>query len=222
MRERKNALWVALAASAAFACGGPEGKVVDQYFSALRQQDDQTLSSFAAVKFDKKVEKWSIAEAAVEERTPAPLGQLASQQQEAERALDENKKAYRAYFLQYPTEVDKVQDAFKKGAAIPASLKAHGDKWREFLDKEKELKKTVADSKAALDKEKRLVQLSVGQVEDLESLTGEMLTKRVAVDLTVGGQAQRHEMVLRKYDMQGAQGNKMMSRWIVLELQPKG
>lgn len=220
MRERKKALWVALAASTAFACGGSEGKVVDQYFSALRQHDDQTLSSFAAVKFDKKVEKWSIAEAATEERQAAPLGQLVSQYQEAERALDENKKAYRAYFLQYPTEVDKIQDALKKGAPIPASLKVHGDKWREFLDKEKELKKTAADTKAALDKEKRLVQLSVGQMDDLESLTGEMLTKRVALDLTIGGQAQRHEMVLRKYELQGAQGNKMMSRWIVFELQP--
>jgi hypothetical protein len=222
MREWNKALLVALAAAAAFACGGSEGKVVDQYFSALRQQDDQTLSSFAAVKFDKKVEKWSIAEAAAEERQPAPLSQLVNQFHDAERALDENKKAYRAYFLQYPTEVDKVQEAMKKGAAFPASLKVHGDKWREFLDKEKEFKKTVADSKAALDREKRLVQLSVGQVEDIESLTGEMLTKRVAVDLTIAGQPQRHEMVLRKYDMQGAQGNKMMSRWIVYELQPKG
>ncbi|HET7292604.1 MAG TPA: hypothetical protein VFM88_09275 [Vicinamibacteria bacterium] len=221
MRERKQALLVALAATA-FACGGPEGKVVDQYFSALRQQDDQTLSSFAAVKFDKKVEKWSVAEAAAEERQPAPLAQLLSQFQEAERAFDENKKAYRAYFLQFPTEVDKVQEALKKGAQIPASLKVHGDKWREFLDKEKELKKTVADAKAALDKEKRLVQLSVGQMEDLESLTGEMVTKRVGLDLTIGGQAQRYEMVLRKYDLQGTQGSKVMSRWVVFDLQPKG
>jgi hypothetical protein len=224
MREEwTKALLVALAAAAAaVACSGSEGKVVDQYFSALRQQDDQTLASFAAVKFDKKVEKWSIAEAAPEERQPAPLGQLVSQFKDAERSLDENKKAYRAYFLQYPTEVDKVQEALKKGATLPANLKAHGDKWREFLDKEKELKKTVADSKVALDKEKRLVQLSVGQVEDLESLTGEMLTKRVGVDLTIDGQPQRHQMVLRKYEMQGAQGNKMMSRWIVYELQPQG
>ena len=222
MREWKKALLVALAAAAAHACSGSEGKVVDQYFSALRQQDDQTLASFAAVKFDKKVEKWSITEAAAEERQPALLGQLVSQFRDAERAFDENKKAYRAYFLQYPTEVDKVQEAIKKGASVPASLKVHFDKWQEFLDKEKELKKKVADAKLALDKEKRLVQLSVGQVEDLESLTGEMLTKRLTVDLTIGGQPQPHQMVLRQYQLQGAQGNKMMSRWIVLELQPKG
>ena len=221
MREWKQALSVAFVAAAAFACGGPEKKVVDQYFSALRQQDDQTLSSFAAVKLDKKVEKWSIAEAEEEKRQPASLGQLVSRFQDAERAMDENKKAYRAYFLQYPIEVDKIQEALKKGAQVPASLNVHSDKWREFLDKEKELKRTVADAKAALDKEKRLVQLSVGQMDDIQSLTGEMLTKRVTLDLTIGGQAQRHEMVLRRYELQGAQGNKVMSRWIVFELQPK-
>lgn len=221
MRLWMKSLAVALAAAATLACGGPESKVVDQYFSALRQGDDQTLSSFAAVKFDKKVEKWSIVEAAPDERQPAPLVELVKRSQDAERSFEENKKAYRAYFLQYPMEVDKVQEALKKGAAIPASLKTHGDKWREFLDKERELKKAVADTKSALDKEKRLAQLSMGQIEDLESLTGEMITKRVALDVTVGGQAQRYEMVLRKYDLQGAQGAKLMSRWIVFDLQPK-
>ncbi len=216
-----KALSVALAAAAALACGGPESKVVDQYFSALRQGDDQTLGSFAAKKFEKKAEKWAIVESVSEPPQPAPLIALVKQARDAEQAFEENRKAYRAYFLQHPLEIDKVQDAIKKGAALPASLKPHGDKWREFLDKEKEFKKAVADSKSALDKEKRLVQLSVGQVEDVESLTGEMQTKRVALDITVVGQPERHEMVLRKYDLQGAQGSKMMSRWIVYDLQAK-
>jgi hypothetical protein len=222
MRLWRNTPIATLAAAATLACGGAQDKVVDQYFGAVRQGDDQTLSSFAAVKFDKKVEKWSIAETTPEERLPAPLVELVKKHEDAERAFDENKKAYRAYFLQYPMEVDKVQEALKKGAAIPASLKTHGDKWREFLDKEKELKREVADSKAALDREKRLVQLSMGQLEDIESLTGEMLTKRVTVDVTSAGQAERYEMVLRKYELQGAQGAKPMSRWIVFDLQPKG
>jgi Tfp pilus assembly protein PilP len=217
-----KALSVAAVASAALACGSAEHKVVDQYFSAVRQGDDQTLSSFAVVKFDKKAEKWSVSEATKEPAQPAPIVAMLKQAKDAEAAFDENKKAYRAYFLQYPLEIDKVQEAMKKGAAVPANLKTHGDKWREFLDKEKELKKQVADTKAALDREKRLVLLSVGQVEDLESLTGEMQTSRLGVDVTVGGQPQRYEMTLRKYDLQGAQGGKMMSRWIVYDLQPKG
>jgi hypothetical protein len=222
MTLSKSTLIAALAVAATMACGGAQDKVVDQYFGAVRQGDDQTLSSFAAVKFDKKIEKWSIAETSAEERQPAPLVDMVKKSQDAERSFEENKKAYRAYFLQYPMEVDKVQDALKKGAAIPGNLKVHGDKWKEFLEKEKELKREVAESKSALDKEKRLVQLSMGQLEDIESLTGEMLTKRVAVDVTSAGQAERYEMVLRKYELQNAQGAKLMSRWIVFDLQPKG
>ncbi len=222
MRQRMKALSVALAVATSLACGGPETRVVDQYFSAVRQGDDQTLGSFAAVKFEKKVEKWSVAESAPDERTPAPLVDLVKNAKEAEQAFDENRKAYRAYFLQYPIEIDKVQEAMKKGAAIPSSLKTHGDKWREFLDKEKELKKGVADTKDALDREKRLVQLSVGQVDDIEAFSGDLLVKRVLVDVTSAGEPQRYEMVLRKYDLQDGQGVKPMSRWIVFDLQPKG
>jgi hypothetical protein len=208
--------------AAGLACGGAESRVVDQYFTAVRQGDNQTLGSFAAVTFDKKVEKWSVVEAAPDERMPAPLVDLVKKAKEAEQAFEENKKAYRAYFLQYPIEVDKVQEAIKKGSAIPASLRTHGDKWKEFLDKEKELKRSVAETKDALDKEKRLVQLSMGQVEDLESLTGDLLIKRLLVDVTSSGETQRYEMVLRKYELQGAtQGVRPLSRWIVYDLQAK-
>ena len=58
MRERKAALrgvFVVVAAAVVVACGHAEQRVVDQYFGAVNQGDDQTLASFAAVKFDKKV-----------------------------------------------------------------------------------------------------------------------------------------------------------------------
>jgi len=58
---------------ATVACGHAEQRVVDQYFNAVNAQDTQTLSSFAAVKFDKKVQRWSIVQVQPETRGPAPL-----------------------------------------------------------------------------------------------------------------------------------------------------
>ena len=66
--------------------------------------------------------------------------------------------------------------------------------------------------------------LPVEQLEGLDAAHGFQqvgLLAGGALDLVLGGQTQRHQMVLRKYDMQGAQGNKMMSRWIVYELSPQ-
>ena len=43
------------------ACGHRDQRLVDQYFNAVNSKDNQTLGSFAAVGFDKKVDRWRIA-----------------------------------------------------------------------------------------------------------------------------------------------------------------
>ena len=60
MRNHGAALAAFAVALAAVACGGTEKTVVDQYFNAVKAKDNQTLSSFAAVTFDKPVESWKI------------------------------------------------------------------------------------------------------------------------------------------------------------------
>lgn len=224
MKERKAALrgaLVLMAVAALTACGGPEKKVVDQYFSALVQGDDQTLGSFAAVKFNQKVQEWAITEAIDEAPQPAELPGLVKRASDAEAALADNKKQYNAYFLEHPKEVDQVRDLLKKsGAKIPASLTKYADDWRAFTEKEKDLKKQLADAKDAVEKEKRNVALSLGQVEEVESLTGDMLTKRVGLNLTIAGETKPYTMTLRKYELQAGTG-KMMSRWVVYALEPK-
>jgi dsDNA-binding SOS-regulon protein len=223
MSQRKMAVrgvLVFLAAAVLAACGGPEKKVVDQYFSALNQGDDQTLASFAAVKFEQKVQKWKIMQAVVEERSPAELATLAKKLSDAEVALADNKKEYNKYFLDHPKEVDQIREALKKNATPPAALKKYADDWKGFTDKERDLKRQLADAKEALEKEKRNVALSLGNAEQLDGLTGDLLTKKIDLTLTVAGETKPYTMTLRKYEMQGSSG-KMMSRWVVYSLEPK-
>ena len=69
MRDRGRAPLAILALLAAVACSShPEKSVVDSYFNAVNARDNQTLSSFAAVNFDKKVQRWTIKKT-VEEST---------------------------------------------------------------------------------------------------------------------------------------------------------
>src|SRR4029453_14842180 len=72
MRDRAALRMVPILALAA-ACGHPEQKVVSQYFGAVNSKDEQTLSSFAVVGFDQKVDSWTITEVRPETRQPAPL-----------------------------------------------------------------------------------------------------------------------------------------------------
>jgi hypothetical protein len=221
-RAALRGVLLATATVVSVACGHPEQKVVDQYFAAVNQGDDQTLASFAAVKFDKKVQTWSITDPGEEKRVPAELPNLVKKFSDTEAAIADNKKAYNTYFLDHPKEVDQVRDLLKKDGPIPPSLKKYGDDWKAFTEKERDLKKQLVDAKAAVDKEKRAVSLSVGAVDDVESMTGEMITKSVGMNLTIDGTAKPYVMGLRKYEMSapGSTG-KPQGRWVVASLDPK-
>ena len=105
---------------------------------------------------------------------------------------------------------------------VPANLKDVADKWEQFNEKDRELKKALAGAKAALEREKRNATLSVGQQEDVAKLSGEVVSKTVDVDLTISGQVQPYVMTLRKYELSGGTGPRTVSRWVIQNITPKG
>jgi hypothetical protein len=225
MRERRATLALALSLVAAgLACKSGESKVVDQYFNALRANDQNTLTSFAVVSFDQKVDSWKIVSEGPEVKAPATLPDLVKKAKEAQAELDKNTKEARAWandIKVYP-DLDKVRQAQAKGDKIPPALQPIATKWDTLQAEDRRLKKAVADAKAAVEREKRNVALSIGQVEDVESLTGESLTRDIDVDLSIGGATKPYTMTLRRYDLKGASGGgRMMSRWVVQSLTPK-
>lgn len=217
--SRAGALAVA---AMAVACGYPEQRVIDQYFNALNAQDNQTLSSFAAVKFDQKVDRWQIVQVSPETRSPAPLPDLIQKTKDIDKQIAENKKAASQYFLDHPQVAD-IQALQRKGAKIPANMQAVAAEWEKYNDKDRDLKKELADAKDAAEKERRDVLLSVENFPDIESLQGEQIDKDLDLTLTIKGEAKPYVMRLRKYEMQrsGQQGGRQQSRWIIHQLAPK-
>lgn len=216
---RRIALVLAVATAA---CGHPEQRVVDQYFNAVNAQDNQTLSSFAAVKFAQKVDKWTITQVGPESKSPAPLPDLVKKAKDIDRQIAENKKAANAYALEHLAQVDRVRELQRGDQKIPANLSAVAAEWDKYNQKDRELKKAQAEAKEAVDKEKRDVQLSVGDVADVETLAGEVTTKQVDLQLTIKGEPQNYAMGLKRYNLQSSgQSGRMMSRWVIHSLDPK-
>jgi hypothetical protein len=225
MRERATSLAVALAlALAAAACGGgAETNVVNQYFTALRAGDTNTLTSFAMVQFDKPVEDYKVVSVGPETKSPAPLPDLVKKAAAVEAEQKANEKEYRAWgndLAVYP-KLDQMKAARAKGGKIPPALQAVADKYDGFQTKDRDLKKAVQEAKAAVEREKRNVGLSIGQVEDMETLTGDVISKDITLDLKVAGQTKPYQMTLRKYELTGGTGGRMVARWVVQTLQPK-
>jgi len=198
------------------ACGHPEKSVVDSYFNAVNAHDNQTLSSFAVVSFDKKVQSWTIKKTLEETKTPVALPDLVAKVRDAEKALADNTKVGKAYGNDHSKELDASRALNKKGAPVPAKLQAVSTEWENYNKKDRELKKALAEAKDAVEKEKRNAGLSLGGDADLEGVTGDVVTKKILLGLTIDGQARDYIMTLRKYDVKGAG----RSRWMIQGLAP--
>jgi hypothetical protein len=211
---------VLAAALLAAACSPPEKRIVDQYFNAVNSEDTQTLSSFAAHRFPKKVQSWKIASVSEEAKESAPLPGLTKAAADAETEVDKNKRAAQVWAgdLEVYKQIDEIKELRKKNAAVPPRLSAVAQKYDDFGTKERELKKALAQAKDAAEQEKRYVALSVGQVDGIETAEADMLTKQVALELTVEGQAQPHTMTLRRYNLKGDTGQRVISRWVVMKI----
>src|SRR3984893_9194463 len=136
MIKRGRVAMAAVVALAGVACGHPEKSVVDQYFNAVNAKDTQTLSSFSAVPFDKKVDRWTIKETIAEDKKPAPLSELAQEGKADDAAVSANKKAASAYALDHYGEIDQVKEARKNGKPVPAKLSDVASKWDDFNNKD--------------------------------------------------------------------------------------
>jgi len=225
MRERATALGMALGlAVAGFACSSAESNVVNQYFTALRANDQGTLTSFAMVAFDQKVDDFKIVAISPETRTPVTLPDLVKKQKELEAELAKNTRDARTWgndLAVYP-KLDQVRTIRQKNGKLTPALQPIADKWDGFQNEDRRLKKAVSDAKTAVEREKRNVALSIGQNEEAETLGGEVLSKNVDLNLTIGGQVKPYVMTLRKYELTGGTGPRMVARWVVESLVPKG
>jgi hypothetical protein len=220
MIKRGRVALAAVVALAGVACGHPEKSVVDQYFNAVNAKDTQTLSSFAAVTFDKKVDRWAIKKTISEDKKAAPLPDLVQKAKDADAAVAANKKAASAWSLDRFNDIEAVREARKNNKPVPAKLTEVATKWDDFNTKDRDGKKAVAVGKDAVEKEKRSMARSIGDVEDVENLKGDVNEKQIEVDLTIGGQVQPYVMTLRKYDVKRDNGQTVRGRWVIQNLQP--
>lgn len=201
------------------ACGHPEQVVVDKYFQAVNAKDKQTLGSFALVDFDQKVDKWAVKGSTSEPNAKAPLTDLLKALKDVETQIAANRKEYMGYNLEHLKEVDEFKDIRKSGGKIPAKLSATASDWEKFEQKEKELKKQKSEAQRAVEREKKNMMVSVGNLDTVEGLEGDILTKHLDLELTIGGQPQAYKMTLKKYDVKPtAGGGKVVSRWVVTGL----
>jgi nucleotide-binding universal stress UspA family protein len=218
MRNHGAALAAFAVALAGVGCGSSD-QTVDQYFNALKARDEQTLSSFAAVRFEKPVDTWKITKIGEEQRTPVTAGEQAAKVKDLEAQVSKNTKDARATLD--AGKVDEVKSLRRAGKPVPAALQAAAAEFDKFNQADVDLKRQLQAARDALEKERRNMTLSVGSVDNLEGVQGEVVTKQVELDLTLKDeQPAPYVMTLRRYELK-REGPRAVSRWVVQDLKPR-
>ena len=154
----------------------PEKSVVDQYFNAVNAKDTQTLSSFAAVTFDKKVDNWEIKETARREQKTPLHGSRRWREGQAtlEAAVAPNTKDARTYTS---TLRGRRVKALRRGRQARAGQAAGlgGGQWDKFNARGPRAQEAARPQpRRSVEKEKRSVARSVGQSTTSRASPGEV------------------------------------------------
>lgn len=226
MRMRGFALAsVFVVTAVAAGCSGPERAVVQRYFSALAQGDNQTLTSFATVRLEEAVEGYEIVSASEEVTGPVVLPGLIKEQDEIKAEMDANNQAATAYYDEHP-DVDRIReirDAAREAGEepqIPRRLQDTDTEWMAFTEKDLELKRRLGDAEQRIARETNTTKLSVGDVSGIEDLSGQIISKTVELNLTIDGEQRSYVMTMRRYDLALPDGVRGVSRWVVDGLEP--
>jgi hypothetical protein len=218
MRNHGAALAAFAVAAAGVACGGSD-QTVDQYFNALKARDNQTLSSFSAVIFDKPVDTWKVTKVGDEQRTPVIAPELAGKVKDLEAQVAKNTKDARSTLD--AAKVDEVKALRRAGKPVSAALQAAAADFDKFNHADADLKKQLSAAKEALEKERRQMTLSVGPVDNLEGISGDVVSKQVELDLTLKDEKPApYVMTLRRYELK-REGPRSVSRWVVQDIKPR-
>jgi len=145
-----------------------------------------------------------------EQKAPASLPDLVKKTKDTDKQIADNKKSAAAYAQENVSGWNQISDILAKNGKVPANLQKVASEREKFNQNDRDLKKALAEAKDAQEREKRIVQLSVGNEADIDTMPGEMFSKTVDLDLTIGGQVQRYVMGLRKYELQRTGGTGRM------------
>jgi len=222
MRKRWTGLGIALATVGLSGCGGGEDAAIESFFAAANSGDDRAIYEAGVARIDEKVEAWTRAGSSEETRLPVTLPELAKRHDELAAELEAHKKVSGKFALDHLSEVNTVKKLLEEEKEIPEKLREVADTWQKLSDEEAALQAAAREAMAAMEREKRVCQLSAGEASDLTTSGGEIRVKQVDLTLTIDGEQRPYVMTLRRYMLEETDVPHEISRWVVYDLEPKG
>lgn len=228
-RARSFALLTGTLALVMGCSGGPEEKILDDFFRAARMRDSTTLGNFATVGFDPRtdgvVQSFKVVSVGEERSRPIPLKQYAQELADA-KAKDD---ALSAQKLQYQNaNLVVIQRVTKDPTRVAARDKAVADEWARWTAEAAASMKALSQAQRQLNTSKGIAELSLVRTpaaENVEGFDGEILSKDLVIDASVrqpdGTTVQKNfKATVSRAKMKNADGSDILGRWILTGLVP--
>jgi hypothetical protein len=209
-----------------------EENLVRQYFRASGLGDNQTLTNFAIVNFDRATEgtvtDFDIVTVTPEQVTPLQILTLSKALADAEAAnkeFSDRKRAYQDANIDAINRVLKAEAAGGKLTGKDAAIQAEWTKWRD--DTITEAKK-VSAARAEFMAARPVAEVSLsspnGEAPPLAELDGNLVSKDVTIAATVrapdGSSSQKNLVVtVQRAIVKGPSGDRT-GKWVVASVKP--
>jgi hypothetical protein len=208
----------------------PEQPILQQFFTASRLRDNQTLANFATVSFNPQTEgavtSFSITSVSQPQTKPLPLKDLAQVRDQAKAdddAFTKKKLDYQNANLDAIQRVLKAEQTNGKVARKDEPVQAAWDKWRQ--DTETSARK-VSDAQQALSEAAGIAQISINASRpnsplNVTQYNGTLASKEVTVSAKVqmpDGSSQQKNLIvtMEQVTLDGANnGQPLEGRWVV-------
>lgn len=235
MERRRSTSYALVAGTLALVMGcsgGPEQKVLEDFFRASRMRDNTTLGNFATVEFDPRtegiVQSFEVVSVGEERTQPLPLKQYAATLAEARAADEAFSKEKLAYQNANIAVIDRITKAQAAGKAVAGRDKAVADTWAKWVADAAASTRKVSEAQRQLNNNRGVAELSLARTtaaEDVVSLDGEIVTKDVVIEADVrapdgASSTKTMKAVMQRARMKGADGRDLVGRWILTGLGP--
>lgn len=204
-----------------FACsGGEEQQLLNRFFMACRSGDNATVASVSQVSFPGEgCEAWEVVEVGEGTTTPYVIKDLRQQLENAKKERDVQFEKGKYFLEDNYNDIEKIQLRLDKEPdyKFKGKLGEVQAEWEKIMVDRKTLERTVQDLNRQLEKESKLAKMSLMVDAPINKLEGNVLTKRINVNVTQSGQVNPYVFTMTKYDLTNPENNvSPKSRWIIV------
>ncbi len=212
-------IWIA-----ASACGGAEQEVLRRFFRATMNEDTNTVAAFSLVSFPGgAVESWDVVEVEPTTREPFKLSELRSRAETAKIERDAQFAVFSDFRLANYSDLWLIEERLEQNPdyRFRDKLADLNAKYQSYRKERAVLEVALREIKKAAEDEKKPARKSVMTSDDIELFDGEVLTRKVVVDVeSASDLLAAYVFTLRKYDLTNLQNDfTPPSRWIIVSIQ---